>query len=129
MQDLLRITASWLQTNSDTGRVSVENPNMQCVPKPRTFTVPTTQLDGSRIFEANLRYALLDSFFSCQQGYAAMLQPYCTASRSWCCNYQAALLSALFQGLAFETNTLTSGTQGRLRLLSVFANHTSSVFC
>ena len=55
LQDLLRITASWLQTNSDTGRISVENPNLQCVPKPRSFTVPTTQLDGSRVFEANLR--------------------------------------------------------------------------
>ena len=58
LQDLLRITASWLQTNSDTGRISVENPNMQCVPKPRRFSVPTTQRDGSRIFEANLRQVL-----------------------------------------------------------------------
>lgn len=59
MQGMRCVSASWLQTSSETGRITAEGPNLQCVAKPRRFMVPNTQLDGSREFELNLRSGIL----------------------------------------------------------------------
>jgi len=58
VQGLLRVTTSWLQTCSNSGRISSENPNMQCVPKAQTFMMGSSEKDGRKgdPLEANLRF-------------------------------------------------------------------------
>ena len=46
LQELLRVTTSWLQTCSESGRLTSENPNMQCVPKPQTYMMGSSEQRG-----------------------------------------------------------------------------------
>lgn len=39
-----RISGSILQTASATGRLAMDEPNLQCAPKARDFLVPATQV-------------------------------------------------------------------------------------
>lgn len=41
--ELVRLRGSFCQTASATGRLAMEEPNLQTVPKPRTFSVAATQ--------------------------------------------------------------------------------------
>ena len=57
---LERISGSIMQTNTGTGRLAMDKPNLQCAPKARDFTVPATQASGQtspayRIFTNNTR--------------------------------------------------------------------------
>ena len=40
------MTTSWLQTCSESGRLTSENPNMQCVPKPQTYMMGSSEQRG-----------------------------------------------------------------------------------
>ena len=52
----------WLSKCTHDCRLSMDEPNLQCVPKPRDFLVPMTQLpttaskDAHRIYTCNVRY-------------------------------------------------------------------------
>jgi DNA polymerase theta len=63
---LVRIRGSFCQTATATGRLAMEDPNLQTVPKPRRFNVRATQTQVSaggttshrREHEANIRCPL-----------------------------------------------------------------------
>ena len=60
---LVRIRGSVCQTCSATGRLAMEEPNLQTVPRARAFCVPATQLGSAapahRMHDANIRCACL----------------------------------------------------------------------
>ena len=60
--ELVRISATFLQTACATGRLATEAPNLQCMPRPRAFQVFDTHTPASggprglHEHHANLRY-------------------------------------------------------------------------
>ena len=62
--ELVRLRGSFCQTASATGRLAMEEPNLQTVPKPRAFSVAATQSQTPppeqpvprRTHEANIRW-------------------------------------------------------------------------
>ena len=58
----MRIRGALCQTCTATGRLGMEEPNLQTVPRTRAFCVPATQVDAPgparRMHEANIRCAL-----------------------------------------------------------------------
>ena len=59
--ELVRISATFLQTACATGRLATEAPNLQCMPRPRAFQVYDTHTPASggprglHEYHANLR--------------------------------------------------------------------------
>ncbi|DBA82952.1 TPA: hypothetical protein ACH3X1_006731 [Trebouxia sp. C0004] len=74
---LTRISGSFLQTASATGRLAMDEPNLQCAPKAKDFLVPMTQMPGSsskdahRIHTCNIRAA-----FVAEPGYVLVSADY-----------------------------------------------------